>query len=360
MVKWRLLPFLRIGGRSGAGGNEETTSSSVPQDWDDLGLPPKRFKETQFGCTDEITNCHELHGLFADDDETCRWPSAELCLSTCGQCPLVESAKNCQSHRNEMDTRMEDATIDWAAFFHNITAPEMQEKYPQLRGARVLNRETPWVAEFPNYLTHDEADEIIRIARVEGYRVEDEHPKHIRDVNVTNCDSIQCMRQPFVSELYRRASQLLGFHPNNFESMEFIDYGPGQHYVWHADEYSWKYPVKDPAAVLSGPRLLTMFHYLSDVEEGGETAFAGPDPSGRTKRLFVQPRKGKVILWANMKDDWEFSEHSAVHSALPVRKGRKLAGTLWIHASGFRVPELYAGRDCNPRYFYQEQESQQH
>lgn len=50
--------------------------------------------------------------------------------------------------------------------------------------------------------------------------------------------------------------------------MEFIDYGPGQHYAWHADEYSWKYPIRDPAAVLSGPRLLTMFHYLSDVEEG--------------------------------------------------------------------------------------------
>ncbi|CAJ1932067.1 unnamed protein product [Cylindrotheca closterium] len=357
MVKWRMLPFLRMGGKSAVGNTNDTVADVADFD---LGMPPKRFDEIPFGCKDEIGNCQSLGGLFAGDGETCRWPSAELCLSTCGQCPLVETAKKCQSHYHEMDDRMLGGTMDWAAFFHNITAPEMQERFPQLKGARVLSRETPWVAEFPNYLTELEADEIIQIAKTEGYRIEDEHPKHVRDVNVTNCDSIRCMRQPFVSELYRRASQLLGYHPNNFESMEFIDYGPGQHYVWHADEYSWKYPIKDPAAVLSGPRLLTMFHYLSDVEEGGETAFAGPDSTGQTKRLFVKPKKGKVILWANMKDDWSFSEHSAVHSALPVRRGRKLAGTLWIHASGFRVPELYAGIECNPRYFYQQQQQQQH
>jgi hypothetical protein len=67
---------------------------------------------------------------------------------------------------------------------------------------------------------------------------------------------------------------------------------------------------------------------------------------------------GKVILWANMKPDWRFNDPTAVHSAMPVRKGRKLAGTLWIHASGFRIPELYAGRDCHPRYFYEEQYQQ--
>jgi hypothetical protein len=253
----------------------------------------------------------------------------------------------------EMDERLvHDEFMDWQAFFENITSPDRTESF--LQGARILNRETPWVAEFPNYLTHDEADELIRIAQLEGYRIEDEHPKHIRDVNVTNCDSMRCMRQPIVTELYRRVSEFMGFHPNNFESMEFIDYSPGQHYVWHADEYAWKEPIRDPLAVLAGPRVLTMFHYLSDVEEGGETAFAGPDATGRTKRLTVTPKKGKVIVWANMKPHWRFNEPAAVHSALPVRKGRKLAGTLWIHASGFRVPELYAGRACHPRYFYEE------
>ena len=370
MVRWRLLPFLRLGVTSNNStiGDSVQESSINHEEMLTLDLPPKRFEESIFGCSDELGSdvCNsKLSELFVLDDSnmwTCRWPSAELCLSTCGQCPLVEAAKQCTSHSNEMDPRMtQKEQIDWAAFFTNITHPDKQEQYSHLRGARILNRESPWVAEFPNYLTSEEADEIIRIAALEGYRIEDEHPKHIRDVNVTNCDSIACMRQPIISELYRRASALLGLHPNQFESMEFIDYGPGQHYVWHADEYSWKDPYREDH-VLSGPRILTMFHYLSDVEEGGETAFAGPDATGRTKRLAVKPRKGKVILWANMKENWRFSEQAAVHSAMPVRKGRKLAGTIWIHASGFRIPELYAGKDCNPRYqyFLQQQQQQQH
>jgi hypothetical protein len=346
MARWRLLPFLRLQGATAK--TEETTQPNTDRN------KGEHYYASQWGCTDELgaSTCSDLPGLFAAEDGsvTCRWPSAELCLSTCGQCPLVEAARRCESLTQEMDPRMLDEHMDWATFFANITSLERQTKHDHLQGARILNYETPWVAEFPNYLTEAEADELIQIATTEGYRIEDEHPKHVRDVNITNCDSMRCMRQPFMNELSRRASELLGLHPNNFEAMEFIDYGPGQHYVWHADEYSWKYPIRDPAAVLSGPRLLTMFYYLSDVEEGGETAFAGPDSTGRTKRLAVTPKKGKVIIWANLKDDWRFSEPSAVHSALPVRKGRKVAGTLWIHASGFRIPELYAGQDCNPRY----------
>jgi prolyl 4-hydroxylase len=338
-----------------------------------------------WGCQDElgVAACSNLPGLWEADRRTCRWPSAELCLSTCGQCPLVHAARECKSLEHEcclMDTKNEH--IDWSTFFHTITntTTSMGEhnyrkgarftffhaltnttisstttsmgEHDYRKGARVLNEETPWVAEFPFYLSNEEADELIRIAAQEGYRKEDDLPKHVRDVNVTNCDSIRCMREPLMGELSRRASELVGLPSNNFESMEFIHYGPGQHYVWHADEYSWRYPPKtaDPVAVVSGPRLLTMFYYLSDVEEGGETAFAGPDPSGRSPRLKVKPQKGKVILWANMKDDWRSNEPAGVHSAQPVQKGEKLAATLWIHASGFRIPELYAGRDCHPRY----------
>jgi hypothetical protein len=56
-----------------------------------------------------------------------------------------------------------------------------------------------------------------------------------------------------------------------------------------------------------------------------------------------------------VKSNWRVIEPAAVHSGLPVKRGRKLTGTLWIHALGFRVPELYAGRDCHPPTFYVEQ-----
>ncbi len=355
MARWKFLPFLRFQNHTIAESINETSLQNLTQPDLDVFVPKQSFEQSMWGCTDEVESCHNLPELFAltDKRSTCRWPLAELCLSTCGQCPLVEAAQNCMSLHGEINSQYtQNEFIDWQRFFETIT----NLTHPYLRDARILNRETPWVVEFPHYLTNDEVNELIRIAQVEGYRIEDEHPKHIRDVNVTNCDSIRCMRQPIVTELYRRVSEFTGFHPNNFESMEFIDYGPGQHYVWHADEYSWKHPIQDPLAVLAGPRLLTMFHYLSDVDEGGETAFAGLDTTGKTKRLAVIPQKGKLIMWANMQSHWRFHDPTAIHSALPVRKGRKLAGTLWVHASGFRIPELYAGRACHPRYFYDKEQ----
>ena len=47
--------------------------------------------------------------------------------------------------------------------------------------------------------------------------------------------------------------------------------------------------------MICGPRILTFFLYLSDVEEGGETAF----PSLGIK---VEPKKGKAVLWPSVMD----------------------------------------------------------
>jgi len=68
-----------------------------------------------------------------------------------------------------------------------------------------------------------------------------------------------------------------------------------------------------------------------------------------SRRLAVTPRKGKAILWANMKDEWHSAELAAAHTALPVRRGVKWAATIWVHAHGFRIPEIYAGRACHAR-----------
>ena len=147
MVKWRLLPFLRFSARGKE--TDEDDGSATTHSENSL-VPPQRFEESMFGCRDELgaNACSNLQGLFADDGKTCRWPSAELCLSTCGQCPLVEAARKCTSLEEEMDDRMLDEHMDWFAFFDNITSLEMQEKHEHLRGASILNMETPWVAEF--------------------------------------------------------------------------------------------------------------------------------------------------------------------------------------------------------------------
>ena len=44
-----------------------------------------------------------------------------------------------------------------------------------------------------------------------------------------------------------------------------------------------------------GPRILTFFLYLSDVEEGGETAFP-------VLGISVKPKKGKALLWPSVQN----------------------------------------------------------
>jgi len=73
--------------------------------------------------------------------------------------------------------------------------------------------------------------------------------------------------------------------------------------------------------------------YLSDVDEGGETAFPDLRPP-----LAVKPRKGSAILWPSVQaDDNAQVDWRTKHEARPVIAGVKLAANAWIHLHDFRM-----------------------
>jgi len=83
-----------------------------------------------------------------------------------------------------------------------------------------------------------------------------------------------------------------------------------------------------------GPRILTFYQYLSDVEEGGGTAF--PDLG-----ITVAPKKGRVLLWPSvLSSNPEKKDHRMDHEALPVIKGLKYGANAWIHLYDFKAPHL--------------------
>lgn len=86
----------------------------------------------------------------------------------------------------------------------------------------------------------------------------------------------------------------------------------------------------------SGPRILTFFIYLSDVEEGGETAF----PRIGIK---VKPKRGSAVLWPSTYS-YNLSEKDprTHHEALPVIKGMKYAANSWIHPYDFMTSAIWA------------------
>ena len=84
-----------------------------------------------------------------------------------------------------------------------------------------------------------------------------------------------------------------------------------------------------------GPRIVTFFLYLSDVEEGGGTNFPRLD-------LTFTPKKGKAVIWPNVLDEDPMEwDKMTEHQALPVIKGTKYAANAWIHMHDWQGPEKH-------------------
>ena len=64
----------------------------------------------------------------------------------------------------------------------------------------------------------------------------------------------------------------------------FGQYGVGQYYQGHHDY------IPAHAQLPCGPRVYTLFMYLSDVDEGGETAF-------ELLKVSATPKRGRALLW---------------------------------------------------------------
>lgn len=72
-------------------------------------------------------------------------------------------------------------------------------------------------------------------------------------------------------------------------------------------------------------KILTVFLYLNNVEEGGETRFDDLD-------LKVAPKVGRALIWPSVTDeDPHAKDEMAHHEALPVIKGVKYGANAWLH-----------------------------
>ena len=121
----------------------------------------------------------------------------------------------------------------------------------------------------------------------------------------------------------------MGIPAENSEDLQVLKYEVGQFYNTHHDY------IPHQKKRQCGPRILTFFIYLSDVDAGGGTNFPDLD-------ITVMPKRGRALLWPSVLD----SEPSAVdnrlrHQALPVEAGRpanlavvETLGTIVRHTCG--------------------------
>ena len=82
-------------------------------------------------------------------------------------------------------------------------------------------------------------------------------------------------------------------------------------------------------------RVLTVFMYLNDVEEGGATNF----PYLGIKN---EAKLGRILIWPNaMHSDASKMDERTAHEAQPVIKGVKYAANAWFHLYDFKTPNKW-------------------
>eukprot|EP00543_Licmophora_paradoxa_P016728 CAMPEP_0202468860 /NCGR_PEP_ID=MMETSP1360-20130828/76725_1 /ASSEMBLY_ACC=CAM_ASM_000848 /TAXON_ID=515479 /ORGANISM="Licmophora paradoxa, Strain CCMP2313" /LENGTH=235 /DNA_ID=CAMNT_0049093977 /DNA_START=599 /DNA_END=1306 /DNA_ORIENTATION=- len=219
---------------------------------------------------------------------------------------------------------------DLNEFFTNITT---DGKYK----VDVLSQPpAPWIVTIDDFISADEAEAMIELGRESGYArsggvgrmLDDGTLENIISISRTSsnawCSTDACQQHPTAKTIARRITELTHIPEVNYEHFQLLQYNVGQYYKSHHDYIPnhFERPV--------GARILTVFMYLSDVEEGGGTAFTDLD-------IEVNPKRGRALIWPSvLNDEPHVADERTVHEALPVIKGDKYACNAWLHQREFK------------------------
>mmetsp|Transcript_9645 Transcript_9645/g.34313 ORF Transcript_9645/g.34313 Transcript_9645/m.34313 type:complete len:262 (+) Transcript_9645:42-827(+) len=134
---------------------------------------------------------------------------------------------------------------------------------------------------------------------------EEEVPEAPREVQSQTCTSSSCRldyeESLVVERVIARAATVAGFPLEHVEKLVLVRYRPGETFKLHHD---------------GAMRPKTVFAYLNDVPEGGETRFPHLG-------LQVRPSLGTAVMWPNVIGSGEDAEadRRMDHEALPPAEG---------------------------------------
>jgi len=254
------------------------------------------------------------------------------CPKSCKACHLRDAKVRCQRATLNISTEpiYKPGDLNW--MFANIA-----EEFPHY-GITVISQ-SPWIVTFDNFLTDEETDALIATNEGNWERSTDtgsvnEFGETGRVLSTGRTSSNawcrqNCLENPHVQNVVRKIEEVTKVPRDNYESFQVLQYEVGQRYNMHHD-------MGERQNLLAcGPRILTFFLYLSDVEEGGETAFPLLGHA-------VKPRKGKALLWPSVMDDnLEQQDPRTNHEAKAVIQGKKYAANTWIHLYDFEKSNLW-------------------
>ncbi|XP_045181705.2 transmembrane prolyl 4-hydroxylase-like [Mercenaria mercenaria] len=261
---------------------------------------------------------------------------------------------------------------------------------------RITRSVNPPIFEIPNYLSVMECNMIISAAlyagletsAVVGHDINEErnqasHLSEMSRVSEQTWLSSDTMPKTLWRRLVNRLSKLTQLpveHLEVSEQMQVVSYVSGGHYHAHIDSTDTTDKLHLPCCAQTPEclevdistegfeeccricRYMTVLYYLSDVEEGGETAFPLADmPDDLFEEKFkdrefqswhdlsnfcynasvvVKPKRGTAIMWYNhLLDENGYLGHVDMrsnHGGCDIIKGNKWIANNWIAGTSFR------------------------
>lgn len=125
-----------------------------------------------------------------------------------------------------------------------------------------------------------------------------------------------------------RMLSMFGVPLANAEHLVLLRYTPGEEYKPHRDYLPPSAPGNSKRLDQPGQRVHTVFCYLADVDEGGETEFP-------LLGVRIVPKQGRIVHFRNLLADGQ-PDARTLHAGLPVQRGTKWLATLWTRERRMR------------------------
>jgi prolyl 4-hydroxylase len=220
------------------------------------------------------------------------------------------------------DSGGEDNTLGSSTDRLRSSHPRSYYDFPRGDPKLQVLHDNPDIFSIPNFLTESECDRLIQKAQPhlipcvtknpKTGAVEQDPSRTSRNTNVPQAE---------VPTIVEKLAQLTNCQPEHLEVLQVLNYAPGQYFKPHTDGFTG---LISACGFENSARLVTIFVYLNDVNEGGETRFS-------RLGLYVKPQKGMAVV--HFPTSLNFEEDGRTeHQGMPAIDEKWLLVTwVWMH-----------------------------
>jgi prolyl 4-hydroxylase len=206
---------------------------------------------------------------------------------------------------------------------------------------------SPKIFFIKDFLSFDECDHLIDMINPELKRSTVSNKALLDENRTSRTMWINHGRDAVVQNIVQRGFNLLRvpYDPQNSsitaEAIQGLRYDLKQWYREHYDYFTPSDYAEDSGVQTGNNRMATLFLYLTDVEEGGETYFPRFDGNYvhdgcKNPSCFkTKPQRGAAVLFYSMLEDGNL-DFNSLHGGCPVIKGTKYAANFWFWDPAFR------------------------